>query len=430
MNSRSKNRTDRLSEPSLQQRKASDKNPAFKLVMQAGFLTGLLALYSGCSRAPAQSTGPAPGETWNWETVPVVDKMRLGLLPCRVQPKSSTVINSPATGLLHLYVDRPQTNLPAGFIWGEFEPKLLAGESSALQETKQRLDERERLLLELEVPKQKLKLLKEIDEVQKQTTILEMLSTNRDVAPAIIGLMGLKDKSVTQEALERSKKELKVLRDSYRYLEATNLTLLGVDLQSPRTDLQHRQLEFERQQNQARLKMSTACQLNISFPLAEKVSDYPVNSGQELAVLRDMTSILLRAILSDPSWSTLPTERLKAVISLPDGTRLEAPFELKRLEKVQMREDVVYYFQFPTNRADAAARMMGTDVSCELWMALPEPARVIPKLTLAINRPAAFSNRRWNEGVSQLAKGARVLVEGQTDLAITVPKPTRTHDSR
>ena len=56
-----------------------------------------------------------------------------------------------------------------------------------------------------------------------------MLSTNRDVAPAIIGLMGLKDKSVTQEALERSKKELKVLRDSYRYLEATNLTLLGVD---------------------------------------------------------------------------------------------------------------------------------------------------------------------------------------------------------
>jgi hypothetical protein len=347
-----------------------------------------------------------------------------------VQPKSSTVINSPATGLLHLYVDRPQTNLPAGFIWGEFEPKLLAGESSALEETKQRLDEREHYLLELEVPKQKLKLAKEIDEAEKQMAILEMLATNRDIAPAIVGLMGLKDKNVTKEALQRSKTELKVLRDNYRYLEATNLAVLGVDLQSPRTDLQHRQLEFERQQNQARLKMSTASQLNISFPLAERVSDYPVNSGQELAVLRDMTSILLRTILSDPSWSTLPTERLKAVISLPDGTRLEAPFESKRLEKVQMREDVVYYFQFPTNRADAAARMMGTDVNCELWLNLTEPARVIPKLTLAINRPAAFQSRRWNEGVAQLARGARVLVEGQTDLAITVPNPPRPHDAR
>ena len=407
-----------------------DWTRAFKLLMHATLLAGLLRLVSGCSPAPVQNTTPAPGENWNWETVPAVDKMRLGLLPCRVQPKSSTVINSPANGLLHLYVDRAQTNLPAGFVWGEFEPKLLAGESSALQETKQRLDERERLLLELELPKQKLKLLKEIDDVQKQTAILGMLTTNRDIAPAIIGLMGLKDKSVTDEAFQRSKRELQVLHDSYRYLEATNLALLGVDLQQPRTDLQHRQLEFERQQNQARLKMSTACQLNISFPLADRVSDYPVNSGAELAVLRDMTSILLRAILSEPSWSTLPTERLKAVISLPDGTRLEAPFESKRLEKVQMREDVVYYFQFPTNRANAAARMIGTDVTCELWLSLTEPARVIPKLTLAINRPAAFSNRRWNEGVAQLAKGARVLVEGQTDLAITIPNPHGTHDSR
>jgi len=186
--------------------------------------------------------------------------------------------------------------------------------------------------------------------------------------------------------------------------------------------LRRRELDFERQQNQARLKVPYACQLNISFQIAEKVGEYPVNSGQELAVLRDMSSILLRTILSDPSWSTLPTDTLKAVISLPDGTRLEAPFALKRLEKMQLREDVAYYFQFPTNRADAAARMMGTDVSCELWLNLPQKARVIPKLTLVINQPAAFQKGRWDEGVSQLTPGARVLVEGQTDLAIIVPK--------
>ena len=64
---------------------------------------------------------------------------------------------------------------------------------------------------------------------------------------------------------------------------------------------------------------------------------------------------------------------------------------------------------------------MGTDVQCELWLELPEPARVIPKLVLVVNRQSAFGNRRWNEGVAQLAPGAHVLVEGQTDLAIVVP---------
>jgi hypothetical protein len=187
-----------------------------------------------------------------------------------------------------------------------------------------------------------------------------------------------------------------------------------------RLEWEQRQLEFERQQSQATLKVPIACQLSVSIQLAEKVNEYPVNSGQELGVYRDMSSILIRTILSDPAWSTLPTENLSAVITLPTGTRLEAPFAFQRLEKIQLREDLVFYFQFPTNRADAAMRLMGSDLSCELWLKLPEKARVIPKLRLVMNHPDLFQSRRWDEGVRQLAKGASVLVEGQTELAITV----------
>jgi hypothetical protein len=106
---------------------------------------------------------------------------------------------------------------------------------------------------------------------------------------------------------------------------------------------------------------------------------------------------------------------------LPDGSRLEAPFAFTRLERVQLREDTAYYFQFPTNRAAAGARLMGTDVYCELWLDLPERVRVVPKFALVLNQPSAFQGRRWNEGVAQISPGARVLVEGQTDLAITLP---------
>ena len=138
--------------------------------------------------------------------------------------------------------------------------------------------------------------------------------------------------------------------------------------------------------------------------------------------MRDLSAILLRVLFSDPSWSTLPTDKLRAVISLPNGSRLEAPFAYSKLEKVQLREDVAYYFQFPTNNAADAARMMGTDASCELWLDLPQPARVISKFVLVSNHLSAFQNRRWDEGVRQIDPRARVLVEGQTDLAIVIAK--------
>jgi len=65
---------------------------------------------------------------------------------------------------------------------------------------------------------------------------------------------------------------------------------------------------------------------------------------------------------------------------------------------------------------------VGADVSCELWLDLAQPARVVPKLSLVLRQPAIFQNRRWNEAVAALSPGAQVLVEGQTDLAILTPE--------
>ena len=384
----------------------------------------LLFAICGCSRSPsASSNTPAPAPRWNWESFPLSHRMRLGVLSCRILPKSSQTINSPFNALLHLSVDRQQTNLPAGFIWAEFEPKTLRAQSNALAEAKVRLQERERYMLEVEWPGKKVEVAKKLEDSRTQVAILEVLSTNQMIAPAALPVMPIKDRTVTPETLQRSKEELDTLRKVYQLLQETNvLAIGGADLQLGRTELQQRELEFEQKLNQAVLKIPFACQLNLSLQLAEHVSDYPVNSGQELAVMRDLSAILLRVLFSDPSWSTLPTDKLRAVISLPNGSRLEAPFAYSKLEKVQLREDVAYYFQFPTNNAADAARMMGTDASCELWLDLPEPARVISKFALVVNHQGAFQNRRWDEGVRQIDPNARVLVEGQTDLAITISK--------
>src|SRR4051812_48733283 len=97
------------------------------------FALGSFCIQLGCSRSPISSANAsAPAPKWNWESFPLVDRMRLGTLSCRILPKASVTINSPFSGSLRLYVDRAQTNLPADFVWAQFEPKLLKAEKSAL----------------------------------------------------------------------------------------------------------------------------------------------------------------------------------------------------------------------------------------------------------------------------------------------------------
>jgi hypothetical protein len=376
----------------------------------------------GCTKVEHQSQDDTPTlPKFSLETYPRMNKMRLAVLPCRVLPRTSMTVNSPFAGQLRLYVDKPQTNLAAGSLWAEFEPKILIAESNALADAKSRLSEREKMILVLDLPKQTLKLAREIEEARRQITLLEVVSTNQGLFTGGISFPGVKDRSLNPDNLVRARQELKVMEDNYHYLQNTNLAVLGVDLQAQRLELERRSLEFERQQTQARFKMPFAGQLNLSLQLADGVMDYPVNAGQELAVVRDLSTVMIRLALSDPSWSALPSESMVATVNLPDGRRLEAPFAFKRIEKVQNREDIIYYFQFPADKIASAVRLIGTDVSCELWLGLPETARIVPKLALVMAKPTLFQNRRWNEGLSQLSQGARLLVEGQTDLAIVIP---------
>ncbi|MDB6023544.1 MAG: hypothetical protein JWQ04_3401, partial [Pedosphaera sp.] len=233
------------------------------------------------------------------------------------------------------------------------------------------------------------------------------------------------DGDLKSGSLEDARKELALARQKLEFLSATNSATLGFDLEGARMELERRQLEFDRRRAQARFTMPFAGQWIASLQLAEGVTEYPVSAGQELAVVRDLKTILLRTPLAEVAWSGLPTDKLTAVVQLSDGSHLEAPFAFKKLEKVQVREEIFYYFQFPFEESAAAAQLVGTSPSCELWLELSQPARIVPKLALVLHEPNAFQNRHWNEALTQLFPGSQVLVEGQTELAILPPLPQR-----
>lgn len=376
-----------------------------------------LALLTSCAPKPerAEQTA-APPVAWSWTGYPATNQIRLAVLSCKVLPKSSLTLVSPLAGLLRVQLAVAQTNLAAGVVWAEFEPRMLASEAEALQETKQRLDQREQALREFELPRQRLKITRELWEAERQTALLSWLRTNQDLA-TLTGL-GLKSPDLRPEGLPLLQEEAALLKRSLATLSETNLTLLGIDLEMQRAEWQRRRVDFERKRDLAQLKMPLAGQLTMSLPMAEGVSEYPVNTGQELAVARDLSLIQLRMVLVDSGWAALPATALSVSIRLPAGEELTAGFTAKRIERVQTREEAVVYFLVPLEQAAQAARLVGMDVPAELRLTLERPVRVVPKLALLLHQTSAFQSRNWADGVARLWPGARVAAEGQTELAI------------
>jgi hypothetical protein len=357
---------------------------------------------------------------WNWDAYPAVRKMKLGTLPCTLHPRSQITINSTLAGALKLYVTQPQTNLESGVIWGEFEPKIFEVESNAIAEARIKLDERERLLMELEIPKQRLTLERQLEEMQRQVAMVRMLTTNREFADLTLRA-GDNTSVLRPDALMKAETELHLLNQSMTYLKETNMAALGIDLPGMRSQWEQRRVEYERRRSQATLKMPFAGQLTVSLPLAEGVAEYPVNIGQELGVARDLSVVRLRVPLVNSAWNALPPERLVAIIRLPSGGQLEAQFAYQKIERNQNREESAYYFQFLPEHTTSVARLIGTDVTCELWAELGQLTRIVPKLALVMHNQAAFQSGNWSAGLEAAFPGARLAIEGQTELGIVLP---------
>ena len=394
-------------------------------------------LWAGCSPKEAKaraSTGgkppPAARKSWNWDRHPLVHTMKIGTLPCQVQPKSVIAVQSPLAGTLRVYATAPQTNLPANFLWAEFEPEIFAAEARALEEARKKLEDQETLQYEIELPRRKMQLARQIEEAQRQVSLLRMLSTNKELADLAFNVGSAGSNPLRPDSLEKSELELHLLTQSMEYLQSTNFTALGVDLAGQRTDFERRKLEFERRQAQARFRMPFDGRLTVTLPLTEGVTEYPVATGQELGVARDLSSIRLRVPLSNLAWMSIPPERLTATVRLPSGEAIQTAFSYQKIERVQNREESVYYFEVPDGKVPIAAKLIGTDVSCELWARLDEPVRLVPKLALILHDPEAFQNRSWPLAVSALFPGSRVAIEGQTELGIIPPKPVQVSSAK
>jgi hypothetical protein len=383
-----------------------------------------ITLFVACSPAAAKARDDkkaktASGPGWDWEAYPRKTRMRVAQLPCQLLPKSTITVISPISGLLRIYTPAPQTNLPAGFLWGEFEPEILAQDELVLQEALKKLEDVEKVQWEVEYPQKKRQLEVQLKEAEREYQRVKMLAEDPELARRVLGTRN-NTNTMRPETLDIARETYELLQRRFEFMQTTNFAAIGFDLTGQRTEWKRRELDFQRRRQQSRFEMPFAGKLTVSFPISEGVTNYPVNLGQELAIARDTSTVRARVVMDNASWSGIAPDKMRVVVTT-GGRALEAFFSYQKIEKVQNREESAYYFEFPRDKASEAARLIGANNQCELWMDLPEEARIVPKLAVILHQPDAFQNKSWSAALSTTFPGSRLLLEGQTDLAVVAP---------
>jgi hypothetical protein len=401
-------------------------NPKNAVLLAAICAAGLV---TGCSPETAKSKGDVrkvarngskgDGPVWNWEAYPPMNRMRVAQLPCQLQPKSTIAVVSPISGLLRIYAPSPQSDLKAGFLWGEFEPEILKQDEVVLLDSFKKLEDLERVQWEIEYPRKKMEMEQRLREAEKELRRVEILANDPVLARKVLGA-GSHTNAMRPETLDLARETYRLAKQQYEFLQSTNFAALGFDLTGQRTEWKRRELEFQRRRQQSRFEMPFDGKLTVSVPISEGVTNYPVNQGQELAVARDISSVRARVVMDNAAWTGLSPDKMRIVVTT-GGRSLEAKFIFQKIEKVQNREESAFYFEFPREKSSEAARLIGANNQCELWVDLTESVRIVPKLAVILHQPDAFQNRNWQSGISTAFPGARLVLEGQTDLAITVP---------
>ena len=385
----------------------------------------VIACGVGCSPKAAKAKDDknakaATGPAWDWESYPPKMRMRVAQMPCQLLPKSTITVISPISGLLRIYTPSPQTNLTAGFLWGEFEPEILAQDELVLKEALKKLEDVEKVQWEVEYPQKKRQLELQLKDAEREYLRVKMLAEDPELARRVLG--GRNNTNVLRpETLEIAKEAFELLQRRLEFMQSTNFAAIGFDVTGQRTEWKRRELDFQRRRQQSRFEMPFAGKLTVSVPFSEGVTNYPVNQGQELAIARDTSTVRARVVIDNASWTGLSPNRMRVVVTT-GGRNLEAFFSYQKIEKVQNREESAYYFEFPREKSADAARLIGANNQCELWVELGEEARIVPKLAVILHQPDAFENKSWAAALSSTFPGSRLVLEGQTDLAVVAPR--------
>ncbi|MEY4489534.1 MAG: hypothetical protein RIQ79_2042 [Verrucomicrobiota bacterium] len=423
-----------------------------------------LLLFSLCPALSPAIAAPVTAPA----ALPVADGVLLATLPVRVTPKREATITAPIGGLFTLLIPHETHSLPEKTVWGAVDLDRLDLEARALAQAKALYSAREVIDWRVNQINDRTKLEDTLGRLRAERALLDRIDQNpalaelyfRDQAapaspPPPLGTpssssallpppstapvsqatsQSLIDKtpSPAVSASSSSPERILLMRrriDTELALLDTKLSYLGSPVQEDlelglmRLKLEQQTFEYERRAQLARFAAPFDAEFRLLLPLKPGSTTMEVRSGDDIARLRDLTSILIQVPVTQPLWRTLPPEQLEVRVSLEASahTNLRARFQDTLLVTRGGREELLYLFAVDTADLDAARPLVGGLLQGELYYAPGTPVRLVQKLDLAAAAPDVLREKGWPGLVASLYPGWRLACVGQSQLALLPP---------
>lgn len=404
-------------------------------------LVALPLLLAATPAAPLLAVVPAPA------TLPAADALLLATLPVRITPKREVTVTAPLTGQFTLLVPHATQTIADQTTWGAIDLDRLELEARALAQAKTLYDARDVIDWRVNQINERTKLEDTLGRLKAERALLNRLAQNpeladlyfRDQAAAAATSNSVlardsepppdaPSKALAKEGPDRIPLMRRRIETELTLLE-TKLSYLGsaqqedLELGLSRFKLEQQAFEYQRRAQLARLTAPFDAEFRLLLPLKPGSTTMEVRSGDDIARLRDLTSILIQVPVTQPLWRTLPPESLEVRIPLdtPERVSLRARFHDTLLVTRSGREELLYLFAVAPADLAAARPLVGGLLQGELYYAPGTSLRLAQKLDLAAAAPAILREAGWPALVASLYPGWRLACIGQHQLALLPP---------
>lgn len=352
------------------------------------------------------------------ERYPLSSEIVLGTINAEIRPARYLRLKAPATGQLHLTLPPVGQPLAKGTVWAELDPAQLNLQRRAVALARALLEAKEEPALRLDQARNRADLTERLDELERQAAMLRKLLKEPE-----LGDLYLSDQD-TSGGPDKVRYMLTQLDTQARLMREV-LTFVGtpkqekLEVEALRLKLEQQEIDLARRERDSRLVMPFDGELTLVPPLPPPGEPLYIESGMDLARIQDFSHVDARAVIKRTEWRLLDPSRIKLRITAGADV-LRANFSRALSEEVFGRDELVYYFSFDAAQTRAARALVGGQVSVQLLAVLPQAARLVPKLDLALANPELFRTAGWDAAVAQLIPGAHVVMHGDTHLAIVV----------
>jgi hypothetical protein len=356
---------------------------------------------------------PARLPDWNWDRFPQADRIQIALLPCQVGPARTESIRAPAAGKLRITrLPDPQTPLPADAEWGRIESPELASEKAAIQSMEADLKKRAKRYQEFEKDAALVQIEKEIRQAEDALALAEAAEKDPKLFKGDKPLLDPASRPFF--SAKQYKASIEQLKSRKERISNADPDMEPADLQSLRAELERKKSRHEERSRQLVLKQPFAGHLL----LADSRDGRFVNTGDPVGLAVSKQSLKIRIKGTTPLLGAAPQDTLEAVVTLPSGATITAPYTSTGFDPTAEDIPVLRFETAVAAEQMRAIHSSGIFLTASVHRKLEGPCRIVPKLLIAKeDRDDALAGG-WHEAIAKLFPGAELRAEGRSSLAI------------